>query len=126
MPKMMPKLIAFACRRVQPRRLARGRDNPSHPRRRRSSWRRRTHRREDAELELGVVDIDEEATLRSPEEAAELRVGRDVLQIRVGAGVAPGHRAAGMQLSVKAPVDDMAGKRPRQRWRGRARCSARV
>ena len=68
------------------------------------------HRRENAKLKLAVVDIDEQAALRGAEEATELRIGRDVLQIRIRAGVAPGHCAAGMQLSVEAAIDDMLGE----------------
>ena len=72
-------------------------------------------RRENTQLELGIVGIDEDAALGSTEEAAEFRVGRDVLQIRVGTGVTPGDRPAGVQLTIQPPVDDMTGERRAER-----------
>src|SRR5262249_10276258 len=72
-------------------------------------------RREDAQLELGIVNIDESATLGSMEEVTEFRIGWNVLQIRIGTGIAPGDRPTSVQLTVQPPVDNMAGERRAER-----------
>ena len=72
-------------------------------------------RREHAQFELRVIGVDQDTTFAGVEESAEFRIGRNILQVGIGAGVAPGDRAAGMQLTVKAPVDDVTGERPRRK-----------
>jgi hypothetical protein len=53
-------------------------------------------RREDAQLELRIVNVNKSATFWSAEKTAEFRVGQDILQIRIGTGVthAADHTAA--------------------------------
>ena len=123
-PKMMPKLIAFAWRRVQPSSARRGRGSPIRPRTWRSSWCRRSSPRRP-EVPAGNS---RHRRARGPRERGRSRgtPGRSGCSAGwVGGGVAPGHRTAGMQLTVEAPVDDMVGK-PRRMWRDRAPVGARV
>ncbi len=72
-------------------------------------------RRKNAQLELGIVGVDEDAALGGMEETTEFRVGQDVLQIRIGTGVTPGDRPAGVQLTMQPPVDDVTGERRAER-----------
>src|SRR5215472_3447250 len=67
-------------------------------------------RRKDAQLKLGIININKNTTLGSTEETAEFGIGRNILQVRIGAGVTPGDRPSSMQLAVQPPVDDMIGK----------------
>src|SRR5262249_2509487 len=76
-------------------------------------------RRENAQLELGIVDVNENATIRSTEENAEFRIGRNVLQIRIGTSVTPGNCPTSMQLTMQPPVEDRTGQRGHERRKAR-------